>query len=469
MKTVAISTLGCKVNQAESQNILDAMRQKGWRPVGFDQPASVYIVNTCTVTGTADQKSRKLIRSAKKHNPGALLVVTGCYAESGHGKLEGFGEIDLVLGNGQKEALPDLVENAWLQKAGARAEAEDAAYHVGRLHGVDRTRAMLKIQDGCRQFCTYCVIPYVRRNWYSMPAEEVLESAGKLAAAGFKEIVLLGIHLGVYGSTGGGLVSANDSMSGNAGGVANASTNSENSGLCGEDGLAHILEALLLAYPRVRFRLGSVEPMEATEKLLSVISAYPNACKHLHLPLQSGSDVILRRMGRPYSTEAYRQKVNAILRRMPGIALTTDIITGFPGEGDAEHRESLAFAEEMAFSRLHVFPYTSRPGTLAADMPGQVAKSVKEARSRDFISLGRRMQECYGAGQTGRVQQVLVEECLGGGNWTGHCDNYMEMTFTVPAGFPGTAQTDDIRGMIFPVKITGKSLLKAEAWQGELL
>lgn len=464
-KTIAIYTLGCKVNQGESQAMLDAFRQRGWQPVDFDQPAAVYIINTCTVTQAADQKSRKMIRGAKKSNPRALLVVTGCYAESGGGALAAIKEIDLVLGNRQKEEMPVLVEELWRQKAGqpesdagavagaagavaetAAETAAGAAAEAGAmpheeavppilLKGLDRTRATLKLQDGCRQFCSYCIIPYVRQEWQSLPAAKALERVGEMAEQGLREVVLLGIHLGAYGWETGK-----------------------------QDQLSVVLEQLLEAYPQVRFRLGSLEPMEATARLISLIRDYPNACKHLHLPLQSGTDSILKAMNRPYLTADFREKAAEIRQAIPDIALTTDVMVGFPGESEEDFRQCQAFVEEMAFSRLHVFAYSRRPGTPAAAMAGQVPKAEKEERSRALIALGQKLQENYGASWLGRRQWVLAEEEIGGGFWQGHSDNYLEITFQPPSTLPeGTA----IKGSLLPVKIAGKSGRKPEAWQGE--
>lgn len=445
-KTVAVCTLGCKVNQWESQSIVDALRRKGWQSVDFDGSASVYVVNTCTVTLTADQKSRKIIRGAKKRNPGALLIVTGCYAEREREALLGIAEIDLILGNGQKEKLPDIVEEAWEERAKRGFAApdasrlspqEDAAQEKpdGFLKGLDRTRATLKIQDGCRRYCSYCVIPYARKENASMPLDEIVSRAGGLAAAGYREIVLLGIHLGDYGlETGGG------------------------------EGLAEVFGKLLESFPRVRFRLGSLEPMEASDDLVALIREYPNACKHLHLPLQSGSDRILQAMKRPYRTADYREKARAIREAIPAIALTTDVMAGFPGEGEDEFRQSLAFIEEMAFSRIHVFTYSRRPGTPAAEMPDQIPKAIRERRSEEFLRLGSVLRDNYGDSLIGRRQQVLLEEEIGGGAWGGHSDNYLEVTF-----LPGRGAGEDqgeYKGKVLPLTIVGRSPLKPGAWQG---
>ena len=450
---------------------MDAFRRKGWQPADFDGQASVYIVNTCTVTSAADQKSRKAIRGAKKRNPGSLLVVTGCYAESGKRALEGLGEIDLALGNAMKEKLPELVEKALAERAAAQgAAAEKAAAPKtkavpGALSGIDRTRATLKIQDGCRQYCSYCIVPYVRGELRSMPRVEVIRRVAVMEAAGYREVVLLGIHLGAYGQGVYGAEAWGEEAGSvkaynvDAGGCETAGT------AVGEDErLAGLLEELLRSYPGIRFRLGSLEPMEASDKLIALIGAYPNACKHLHLPLQSGSDKILQAMNRPYSADGYRAKVQAIRDLIPDIALTTDVMVGFPGEGEEEFRQSLAFAEEMAFSRTHVFAYSRRSGTPAAGMPGQVPKGVKDRRSEEFIRAGEVMKQNYGDGWIGRRLEALMEEELGGGTWSGHSGNYLEVTYTPGQGDRGYA--DDIKGMVLPLRIAGRSKVKPGAWQG---
>lgn len=274
-----------------------------------------------------------------------------------------------------------------------------------------------------------------------MPIAQAVAQAGDFAAAGCREVVLLGIHLGSYGSETGG-----------------------------EARLDKVFERLLETYPQMRFRLGSLEPMEATAGILKLIRDYPNACKHLHLPLQSGSNKILRLMNRPYSAGDYQEKVREVRGLIPDIAITTDIIAGFPGEGEEDHGESLAFAREMAFSLIHVFAYSRRPGTPAADMPGQVKRKDKDLRSKDFRRLSIEARELYGESWVGRRQWVLIEEELGGGHWVGHSDNYMEVTYLPPqrqqVDTLDTAMQEDLRGKLLFLKITGKSMAKTGAWQG---
>jgi len=440
----------------------------GWQTVDFSDTASLYIVNTCTVTQTADQKSRNVIRAAKKRNPRALLVVTGCAVENEKAKLGDIAEIDLLLANRQKAQLPVLADEAWRRKnsedhdsegdgkAGETETETTAAEAISFGSNAEnrerrRTRAMLKIQDGCRQFCSFCIIPYVRRDLWSMPQEEALRRVGELAGMGYREVVLLGIHLGAYGQE------------------ARATPSRPRR----SEGLTGVFRRLLNAYPQIRFRLGSIEPTEATESLFALIRDYPNACKHLHLPLQSGDDGILRAMNRPYRTEEYRETIKQIREMIPDIAITTDVLVGFPGEGEEEFHRSLAFAGEMAFSRTHVFVYSSRPGTAAADMPDSVQRAVKERRSREFIRLGEAMGRRYGESWIRRRLPVLLEE-ESGGVWIGHSDNYLEVTYQPPEQSkpdPTAAkkqpQSDgDCRGTIMTLTLVGSSPHKSGAWEG---
>ena len=443
-RKIAFFTLGCKVNQSESQRMLDEFLDRGWQAVEFDQPADAYIINTCTVTQAADQKSRKMIRAAKRHNPAAVLAVTGCYAETGAEALKEIQEIDLIISNKDKDQAARLVEEALAspRKEGMRPDSGSAEGEEGeagfppQLKGLNRARVTLKIQDGCRQFCTYCVIPYARGGWQSLGEERVLAEAGRLAGAGAREIVLLGIHLGAYGWERGK-----------------------------KNGLAEILEKLLIAYPKTRFRLGSLEPMEAAAELIRLIQDYPNACKHLHLPLQCGQDRILKAMNRPYNTGDYRLKASEIRRALPDIALTTDIMTGFPGETDEEFEECYAFAREMAFSRIHVFAYSRRPGTPAASLPGQLPRRVKEDRGRRLIGLSEAMGREYALGWKGRTQLALAEEELSPGLWRGHSDNYLEVTFYDEGS---GRQSRDLRGKLIPVVLTGEPGAREGSWAGRL-
>lgn len=445
--SVAFYTLGCKVNQSESQRFAREFEQKGYRIVGFDEPAHAYIINTCTVTQMADQKSRKMIRSLRKRSPHALLAVTGCYAPAAAVLMDA-GDVDLIVPNAEKDQLTERVDRQLRMR---RLEdhpvkiIEESLVHSS-LKGLNRTRAILKIQDGCRQFCTYCIIPHVRGAWKSLPEEEVLQQTAELAAEGYREIVLLGIHLGAYGWDRGE-----------------------------KDGLSRMLGKLLPLFPQVRFRLGSLEPMEATHDLLELIQRYPNLCKQLHLPLQCGQDEILKQMNRPYSTGDFRQKVMEIRQLIPDIALTTDVMVGFPGEDEEKFRQCLEFVEAMGFSRLHVFAYSQRPGTAAAKMPQQVSPQAKQERSRRMIELGEKLSRQYARQWAGRCQEVLVEEEIAPGIWAGHTDNYLEVTFVLPTEMSFQSEreengtTDGIKGQLRTVRLTGETGCKPDSWEAELV
>lgn len=392
--TVAFYTLGCKVNQSESHQLARDFEALGWDVVDFSQPASVYVINTCTVTQVADQKSRKMIRNIKKNHPESRVVVTGCYVNSGADLLENMAEVDHLFDNQSKKHLAqDMVALLALEVEGCRSRDVQGSWD-------HRTRATLKIQEGCRQFCTYCIIPYVRGGWQSQEPQDVLRQARELAQAGYGEIVLLGIHLGAYGWERGE-----------------------------KEGLSQLLELLLTDLPQVRFRLGSIEPLEVTPRLIQVMKSHANVCPHLHLPLQYGENGVLKAMNRPYDTRAFRAKVAEIRQALPDVALTTDVMVGFPGESQDIFQTCLNFVEEMAFARLHVFAYSRRPGTPAADLPDQVPQQTKVRRSQTMVRLGEVLTRRYVEGCQGQIQEVLVEDQLSPGLWKGHTAHYLEVVF----------------------------------------
>lgn len=424
--TVAFYTLGCKVNQSESQKLARDFEALGWTVVDFSQPASVYVINTCTVTQVADQKSRKMIRSIKKRHPDSLVVVTGCYVNSGAQILEAMDEVDHLFDNQNKMHLArEMAALLALEVEGCQSRDREGP----REH---RTRATLKIQEGCRQFCTYCIIPYVRGSWQSQEPQEVLRQARELAQAGYGEIVLLGIHLGAYGWERGE-----------------------------KEGLSQLMKLLLTDLPQVRFRLGSIEPLEVTSDLIQVMKDHPNACPHLHLPLQYGEDGILKAMNRPYDTAAFRGKVAEIRQALPDIALTTDVMVGFPGETQDVFQTCLDFVEEMAFARLHVFAYSRRPGTPAAEMKDQVPQQTKVRRSQSMVSLGEALARRYVEACQDQLQEVLVEDRLESGLWKGHTAHYLEVAFP----YTGILK----KGSRALVRIPGNPQRLGEFWQVDLV
>lgn len=400
MPTVAFHTLGCKVNQYETDAIAEMFKHRGYRVVGFDEPSDVYVINTCTVTSVGDQKSRQIIRRASAH-PGAVVVVTGCYAQTEPHEVAAIPGVDLVVGTQGRGRIVDLVE----EQRGAHSQRVTVSELTGVFEDLTvnefggRTRAMLKIQEGCRQFCSYCKVPYARGPLRSMPAGRVLERVGQLIGQGYREIVLTGIHLGLYG--------------------------------CEEDGQSRLsgLIARILELPGLtRLRLSSLEPMDVDDALIALFSGRSALCPHLHLPLQSGCDQTLRRMNRPYLTGDFRALAQRLRSVRPDMAISTDLIVGFPGETRQDFEESLAFCREMAFSRMHVFKYSPRKDTPAAVMPGQVPAAEKERRSRATRDAAAEMAGTYHRTFVGRDVEVLCEEGAGG-RWTGLTPHYVRAEF----------------------------------------
>lgn len=410
MPKVAFCTLGCKVNQYDSQAMLERLRDDGYESAAFSDCADVYVVNTCTVTGTGDKKSRQMIRRAHKQNPQAAIVVTGCLAQREAEKLLLPG-VRLVLGTQRRGEIAELLRQA-LQEQEPLVAVEKLTGKVPfeklTVRGSDgHTRATLKIQEGCRNFCAYCIIPSVRGPLRSRPLDEICAEAQRLAQAGYREIVVTGIHLTSYG-------------------------------LDLEDGatLADALACIHQAEGVERIRLGSLEPTVVTDEFIARLRAMPKICPHFMLALQSGSDAVLRRMGRRYDTTQYLQAVEKLRAVWPDAAFQTDVMTGFPGETDEEFEQTKAFLRRVGYARIHVFPYSEREGTRAATMPGSVPKAVREARAGELIEIGREMEREYIARFAGRTEQVLFEQPCGGGA-EGYTREYVRV---VAPGAPGALQ-----------------------------
>ncbi|MCG9967043.1 tRNA (N(6)-L-threonylcarbamoyladenosine(37)-C(2))-methylthiotransferase MtaB [Pelotomaculum terephthalicicum JT] len=417
---VAITTLGCKVNQYESAVLAGTFRDRGYRLVEFEEEADIYIINTCTVTHLGDRKSRQLIRRAARTNPGALIAVTGCYAQVSPEEVLAIPGVDLVVGTKDRTKLVELVETA--EKGLMPVNAVSSLENDGEFEEIpalplqERTRAYLKIQDGCNNFCTYCIVPYARGSLRSRRPERILEMARELTAAGYKEIVLTGIHTGSYGED-----------------LADGVT------------LAGLLNRLVLIPGLSRVRLSSLEPNDITPELVEILAGSPVFCRHLHIPLQSGDDQVLRRMGRRYTAGEYTRLVNVLRENIPGLGLTTDVMAGFPGETDECYNNTYRLLKKSSFSKLHVFKYSPRPGTPAAGFTGQIEPAVKEARSRKLIGLGGQMAAGFAASLLGQVLEVLVERQYQeeAGLYEGLTDNY------VRALFPGSRE---LIGSIVKVK-----------------
>ena len=397
---IAITTLGCKVNQYETAALEAELRRRGHELVPFDGPADAYIVNTCTVTAVSDKKSRQLIRQARKRSPEGVVAVCGCYAQTAPEAVAALG-VDLVAGSAGRLAFLDDLEHLLAQREPAPLVTVDnilshrtfEALSGGGLEG--RTRAMLKVEDGCVNFCTYCIIPYARGPVRSLDVPGARQELARLLEAGYREIVLTGIEISSWGRD-----------------------------LPGEETLIDLLEGLCQSLPAgVRLRLGSLEPRTITPDFCRRAAALPNLCPHFHLSMQSGCDAVLARMHRHYDTARYYESVKLLRHFFPDPGITTDLIVGFPGESEEEFQETLAFMERCAFSAMHIFPYSRRTGTPAANMPGQVPNAVKEARAHRAAALAGQLEAAYLDRMIGKSFPVLFED-QHDGLWRGHTPNY---------------------------------------------
>ncbi len=410
---IAIYTLGCKVNQYETQAMERLLRQRGHQIVDFSQDADAYVVNSCSVTAVSDQKSRQALHKIRRERPGAVLALCGCYAQTHPGDMEQL-DADLIAGTGDRAGFITLLEQA--AEARSRRTALDRAFdrrdfEILPAGGLDqRTRAMLKVEDGCVNFCSYCIIPYARGPVRSLP----LDQAAEQAAAGYREIVLTGIEISSWGRD-----------------------------LDGRPGLADLIEAVCAAAPGVRVRLGSLEPRTVTEAFCRRCADLPDLCPQFHLSLQSGCDETLRRMNRKYGTARYLQSVELLNRWFDRPAVTTDLITGFPEETEEEFAQTLAFIQKCGFAKMHIFPYSVRPGTPAEKM-AQVPKAVKAERARRAAAAAEEMRSSYLRGCVGRTYAVLFEQPREG-RFLGHAPNYMEVV----------AEGENLHNIVKNVHITG--------------
>ncbi len=393
-------TLGCKVNQYETQAMEQLLQSMGHTLASFDSPCDCYVVNTCSVTAVADKKNRAIIRRCRKQNPQAVLGVCGCYPQHAPEALADLG-IDVLGGSGQRqEFLSNLIAAATdrqprcvLDQALRRRSFE--ILPPGGLEG--RTRAMLKVQDGCVNFCSYCIIPYTRGPVRSAPISLAVEQAQALAVMGYREIVITGIEIASWGVD-----------------------------LPGKPSPAELIAAVCQAVPALRVRLGSLEPRIITEEFCQSLSGFSNLCPQFHLSLQSGCDTVLARMKRKYDTARYLESVQRLYRYFPGCAITTDMIVAFPGETDEEFQQSLRFIRQCGFADMHIFPYSRRPGTPAAKMPDQHSNATKEQRSKAAIAAARELSEQYRRKLVGATAEVLFEE-MEGPWFTGHTPNYIKV------------------------------------------
>lgn len=412
-KIVGFHTLGCKVNQSETEAMTALFLDKGYQLGEFEAYCDVYVINTCTVTHAGDRKSRQMIRRAKQINPQAIVVVTGCYAQTSPEAIAAIEDVDIILGTNMRHLIVDEVEAF----AGSRVQLVDAKdtltdfEEISMDRVIQKARAYLKVQEGCEQFCTYCIIPYARGPLRSRSMENTLQEAKKLEQAGFKEIILTGIHLGAYGKP---------------------SEAEREAGAVQQVTLADLCEMLLNETSFERIRLSSIEPTEVDDQLLRLFAENRRMCRHLHLPLQAGDDDVLEAMHRPYNTEQYRQEMARIREAVPDIALSTDLMVGFPGETDEQFENSLRFCDEIAFSSMHLFKYSPRQGTPAAGYPNQVPNEVKDIRSKRMQEMAERNMLRYMEAHLGQIVEVLVEEQRSDGIWLGHTDTYLHVAVDGP-------------------------------------
>lgn len=395
---IAFYTLGCKTNQFETQALETLFEQRGHTIVPFDEFANVYIVNTCTVTALSDKKSRNAARRCKKINPQATLIVCGCYSQMEPEQAREMCGADIVAGTGCKGQIVELAEQAQAEASfsGGSAVQEAREFEVlpaGGLRG--RTRALLKVQDGCQNFCTYCIIPYARGRCRSIPLTEAVRQAAFLEKEGYQEIVVTGIEVSSYGID-----------------------------LPDHPSPAALLAAICRAAPHTRIRVGSLEPRTITPEFLEEVGPYPNLCPHFHLSLQSGCPDTLRRMNRKYTPEHYAQSVEMLQTAYLGCAVTTDLIVGFPGETEEEFVQTLDFIQKCAFSSMHIFPYSKRPGTPAAQRPDQILNHVKEERAHRAAAVAGAMEQRYLSRWLGETVSVLFEEQRDGA-WHGYTTRYV--------------------------------------------
>ena len=398
MPTIAVHTLGCKVNQYDSEAMLESFEKAGYESVPFDQDADVYLVNTCTVTGTGDQKSIKLIRRLNREHPDAGIVVAGCLAQRDAEKVALPG-VKLIVGVQRRSEVVALYQEAVRRGAliDATAPLKDAPFEtlfVARHEG--KTRATMKIQEGCDRYCAYCVIPYVRGPVRSMPLEALRAEARRLAVSGYREIVLTGIHLASYGR-----------------------------GM--DETLLDAIRAVQETPGVMRIRLGSLEPKVVTEEFARELSGFDKLCPQVHLSLQSGSDGVLKRMHRRYTADEYRQAADTLRVYFENPAITTDVIAGFPGETDEEHAETEAFLRKIGFARIHVFPYSRRSGTVADRLPGQVPEKVKKIRANKLIEIGNQLEIAYVQSLKGAEKEVLFETASPDGGAEGYTREYVRV------------------------------------------
>lgn len=410
MKTVAFCTLGCKVNQYETNAMMQKMIEAGYEVVDFETKADIYIINTCTVTNMADKKSRQMLRRVKEINPEAILVAVGCYAQVAKEKLEQIPEIDLILGINEKNDIVKYVEQASKNTYVSDVLHQTEFLDFGDVTYTEKTRAVIKVQDGCNQFCSYCIIPYARGRIRSRKPESVIKEIADVAKEGIKEVVITGIHIASYGKD-----------------------------FNTEYRLIDLLEEIQKVDGIQRIRLGSLEPTLITEEFVTRLKKLSKICDHFHLSLQSGCNETLKRMNRKYTTDQFRHVVELLRNAYPEVHLTTDVIVGFPGETEEEFNKTYEFLKEIKFYKMHVFKYSPRSGTVAAKMPNQIDGNIKEERSNKLIELSDENEKEYNQKYIGKEVEVLLEE-REGEYLKGHTTNYMVVKMKTNENLENTIQ-----------------------------
>lgn len=410
MKTVAFCTLGCKVNQYETNAMMQKMIEAGYEVVDFETKADIYIINTCTVTNMADKKSRQMLRRVKEINPEAILVAVGCYAQVAKEKLEQIPEIDLILGINEKNDIVKYVEQASKNTYVSDVLHQTEFLDFGDVTYTEKTRAVIKVQDGCNQFCSYCIIPYARGRIRSRKPESVIKEITDVAKEGIKEVVITGIHIASYGKD-----------------------------FNTEYRLIDLLEEIQKVDGIQRIRLGSLEPTLITEEFVTRLKKLSKICDHFHLSLQSGCNETLKRMNRKYTTDQFRHVVELLRNAYLEVHLTTDVIVGFPGETEEEFNKTYEFLKEIKFYKMHVFKYSPRSGTVAAKMPNQIDGNIKEERSNKLIELSDENEKEYNQKYIGKEVEVLLEE-REGEYLKGHTTNYMVVKMKTNENLENTIQ-----------------------------
>lgn len=410
-KKAAFLTLGCKVNSYETNAMEKLFEEAGYKIVPFSEKANVYVINTCTVTNMADRKSRQMLHRAKKKNPEAVIVAAGCYVQAARETIEEDLSIDIIVGNNEKSQIVNLVEQFEQSRKTVKVISEDNQkweYEEMQIASTgDKTRAYIKIQDGCNQYCSYCIIPYARGRVRSRSEKDVIAEVENLVKQGYKEIVLTGIHLSSYG------------------------VDEENKDFVKLQGkpLLHLIEMLHTLDGLQRIRLGSLEPRIISEEFVKKLASFEKICPHFHLSLQSGCDDTLKRMNRRYTTKEYYSKCELLRTYFSHPAITTDVIVGFPGETEEEFAETKKFLEQVSFAQMHIFKYSVRKGTVAEKMENQVAEEVKHKRSEELLALEEKLEEKYQTNFMNQKEEILLEEIVfvdGQEYYTGHTKRYLK-------------------------------------------